>query len=107
MDPLGEADQSPVKGSLEGCTQRSGFGRDQVDVEGLRTFEEGVTHKAADEVDREQVPFCGQPSHLSQQGMIANGEQDASNAPVHRLTLREAEHGCQHGASPLGTPKTT
>jgi len=106
LDPLGEADQSAVKGSLEGCTQRSGVGRDQVDVEGLWTFEEGVTHKPADEVDREQVPFCGQPSRLSQQGMIAHGEQDPSNALVHRLTLREAAQGCQHGGSPLGTPKT-
>src|SRR3989304_5652636 len=106
LDPLGEADQSAVKGSLEGCTQRSGVGRDQVDVKGLWTFEEGVTHNPADEVDREQVPFCGQPSRLSQQGMIAHGEQDPSNALVHRLTLREAAQGCQHGGSPLGTPKT-
>jgi hypothetical protein len=42
----------------------------------------------------------GQPSHLSQQGMIADGEQGASSTLVHRFTLREVESGCQHGDSP-------
>jgi hypothetical protein len=38
--------------------------------------------------------------------MIANGEHHASNTLVHRLSLREAQSGCQHGGSRLGTPKT-
>jgi hypothetical protein len=106
MNPLGEADQSAGKGVLEGCAQSSGFGRGQVDVEGLWALQEGVTHKAADEVDREQVPFCRYLSHLPQQRMSPNPTEDALNPSVHRLTLREPEHGCQHGVSPLGAPKT-
>jgi hypothetical protein len=106
LDPLGEANQSSGKGVLEGCAQSSGFERDQVDVEALWALQQGVTHKAADEVDREQVPFRRDLSHLAQQWMISNPMEDAFDASVHRLTLREAEHGCQHGVVPLLAPKT-